>query len=80
MNLAKISTNGQITVPIDIRKILGLKDGDKMLFLQKPNGEIIVENSSRLAIREAQDTLKNINIPEDDILNDVMNIRYGENQ
>jgi antitoxin PrlF len=80
MNLAKISTNGQITVPIDIRRILGLKDGDKILFMQKPNGEIVVENSSLLAIREAQTALKNNKISEDDILNDVMNIRYGENQ
>jgi toxin-antitoxin system, antitoxin component, abrB famil len=33
MNLAKISANGQITIPIEIRKHLGLKSGDKILFL-----------------------------------------------
>ncbi len=28
MNLAKISANGQITVPVEIRRLLGLKSGD----------------------------------------------------
>ena len=37
MNLAKISSNGQITVPVEIRRLLGLKSGDKILFLQKQN-------------------------------------------
>ena len=54
MNLAKISANGQITVPVEIRRRLGLKSGDKMLFLQKQNGEIVVSNASAVAIRKAQ--------------------------
>ena len=40
MNLAKISSNGQITVPAEIRRLLGLKSGDKILFLQKQNGSL----------------------------------------
>jgi AbrB family looped-hinge helix DNA binding protein len=35
MNLAKISPNGQITVPMEIRRLLNLQVGDKFLFLQK---------------------------------------------
>ena len=54
MNLAKISANGQITVPAEIRRQLGLKSGDKILFLQKQNGEIVVSNTSAAAIRKAQ--------------------------
>ena len=50
MNLAKISANGQITVPVEIRRQLGLKSGDKILFLQKQNGEIVVSNASAAAI------------------------------
>lgn len=38
MNLAKVSANGQITVPVEIRKLLGLRSGDKILFVQKDNG------------------------------------------
>lgn len=54
MNLAKISSNGQITVPIEIRRLLGLKSGDKILFFQKPNGEIVLSNASTQAIQKAQ--------------------------
>lgn len=54
MNLAKISANGQITVPIEIRRLLGLKSGDKLLFFQKQNGEVVVSNASAQAIRKAQ--------------------------
>ena len=54
MNLAKISANGQITVPVEIRRQLGLRSGDKILFLQNQNGEIVVSNASATAIRKAQ--------------------------
>ena len=54
MNLAKISSNGQITVPVEIRRQLGLKSGDKILFFQNKNGEIVLSNASAQAIRKAQ--------------------------
>lgn len=54
MNLAKISSNGQITVPIEIRRLLDLKSGDKILFFQKQDGEIVISNASSKAIRKAQ--------------------------
>lgn len=54
MNLAKVSANGQITVPIEIRKSLNLKPGDKILFYQKPNGEVVVSNASAAALEKAQ--------------------------
>lgn len=54
MNLAKISANGQITVPVEIRRLLGLKSGDKILFFQNQDGEIVVSNASSEAILKAQ--------------------------
>lgn len=54
MNLAKLSANGQITVPAEIRKILQVKSGDKLLFFQNENGDIIVRNASEMALLEAQ--------------------------
>lgn len=55
MNLAKLSTNGQITVPVEIRRHLDLHPGDKMLFLRKSNGEIVVSNAALSALSAAQD-------------------------
>ena len=37
MNLARVSANGQITVPAEVRKSLGLKPGDKILFTETVN-------------------------------------------
>ncbi|MDY3746931.1 MAG: AbrB/MazE/SpoVT family DNA-binding domain-containing protein [Lachnospiraceae bacterium] len=83
MNLAKISSNGQITVPVEIRRLLGLKSGDKILFLQKQNGEIVVSNASAQAIRKAQAAFSGVAeemgvYNEDDIQALVDEIRYGK--
>lgn len=55
MNLARVSSNGQITVPAEIRRSLGLKAGDKILFVHNPNGEIVMLNASANAILKAQE-------------------------
>jgi len=54
MNLARISCNGQITVPVEIRRALQVKSGDKIIFMRKHNGEIIVQNLNVAALAEAQ--------------------------
>lgn len=80
MNLARVSSNGQITVPIEIRRKLSIKEGDKIIFLENANGEIILQNSSKIAIREAQVALKDINVTEEDIIKDVMELRYSKGE
>ena len=53
MELAKVTSKGQITIPIDIRKKLGVKEGDKILFIEE-EGQVIMMNSSMDALRKAQ--------------------------
>ncbi|MDD4570154.1 MAG: AbrB/MazE/SpoVT family DNA-binding domain-containing protein [Tepidanaerobacteraceae bacterium] len=53
MDMARISTKGQVTIPIAIRKLLGLKEGDKVVFVEK-DGNVVLLNSNRLAIEEFQ--------------------------
>lgn len=53
MELAKITTRGQITIPVEIRKKLGVKDGDKVIFIEE-NGCIIMENAAMVALKNAQ--------------------------
>jgi AbrB family looped-hinge helix DNA binding protein len=48
MELAKVTTRGQITIPLAIRKKLGVKDGDKVVFLEREDGRIVIENSVML--------------------------------
>jgi AbrB family looped-hinge helix DNA binding protein len=42
VELAKVTNKGQITIPISIRQRLGIKEGDKLLFIDKPDGVIMV--------------------------------------
>jgi len=46
MNISKISINGQITVPIEIRRKLKLAPGHKVLFRINENGTVIIDNAS----------------------------------
>ena len=83
MNLAKISANGQITVPIEIRRQLGLKSGDKILFLENKDGEIIISNASANAIRKAQNAFSGAAeamgiASEDEVQALVDEVRYGK--
>ena len=85
MNLAKLSANGQITVPIEIRRALNLKEGDKLLFFRRENGEVVVDNASEKAILKAQKAFEGAAVDfgfsnEDDVLAEVMRIRYGDEQ
>ena len=54
MDLAKVTSQGQITIPSDIRKFLGLKSGDKVA-LFKENGHIVMANSNMLSLRDVQE-------------------------
>ena len=83
MNLAKLSSAGQITVPVDIRRMLKLRAGDKILFTQNENGEIVIDNASINAIRKAQNAFKGLaeelgNPSEEEIQAWVDEVRYGK--
>mgnify|MGYP000419338123 FL=1 len=57
MELAKITSKGQITIPASIRKLLGVKDGDKVLFVQEGN-RVVMMNASVNALLEVQKALQ----------------------
>ena len=83
MNLARVSANGQITVPVEIRRLLKLKEGDKILFLPKENGEVTVGNANALALADAQKAFSGAaeklgNPTQEEIQSWVDDVRYGE--
>jgi len=53
MELAKITSKGQITIPVEIRRRLGVKEGDKILFIEEA-GKVYILNASMNALKEAQ--------------------------
>jgi len=79
MEVAKITSKGQITIPIDVRRKMNLKDGDKVIFIEQ-DGRYYVENAALVAISRAQEAfageadrlgLKD----EDDVLDMVKEVR-----
>jgi len=57
MEVARLTTKGQITIPIGIRKKLNVKEGDKILFLEEDNGRIYFENAALLAFSRIQEAM-----------------------
>ena len=57
MELAKVTTKGQITIPKEIRELLDLKEGSKIIFIQKGK-DVIIKNSSMLALEKIQDAFE----------------------
>ena len=56
MELAKLTSKGQITIPVEIRKSLKLKEGDKVFFLEE-KGKIYFQNASQVALRKFQEEM-----------------------
>ena len=59
MELAKVTSKGQITIPAAIRKLLGVKDGDKVLFVQEGN-KVVMMNASVDALMEVQRAFRGV--------------------
>ncbi|MDR2163738.1 MAG: AbrB/MazE/SpoVT family DNA-binding domain-containing protein [Clostridiales Family XIII bacterium] len=83
MNLVKLSANGQITVPAEIRRLLGLNPGDKILLSQNESGEIVLGNASTKALYKAQNAMDGVARQlglrdENDVQKLVDEVRYGE--
>jgi AbrB family looped-hinge helix DNA binding protein len=57
MEVARLTTKGQITIPIEIRKKLNVREGDKILFLEEENGRIYFENAALMAFNRIQDAM-----------------------
>ncbi|MCR6546977.1 AbrB/MazE/SpoVT family DNA-binding domain-containing protein [Dehalobacterium formicoaceticum] len=84
MELAKVMSKGQVTIPINIRKKLNLKEGDKVLFIEK-DGNIIVVNSAMLALQKIQSSFEGeaerLGLgTEDDVVDLVKEIRREAHQ
>lgn len=54
MEVAKISSKGQITIPVSVRNKLKLKAGDKIVIFEE-NGRFYLENSAMMAFKRVEE-------------------------
>jgi AbrB family looped-hinge helix DNA binding protein len=59
MDVAKISSKGQITIPVSVRNKLNLKTGDKVAIFEE-NGRFYFENSAMLAFKRAEQAFEGV--------------------
>lgn len=57
MELAKVTSKGQITIPLTIRNLLGLKTGDKVFF-EECRGKVYIRNASQITLSNVQDQMQ----------------------
>jgi AbrB family looped-hinge helix DNA binding protein len=79
MEIAKVTSNGQITIPVDIRRRLCIKDGDKVLFIESDDGFLML-NSSVIALKQLQQSMEGEAekaglLTEDDVVDLCRNVR-----
>lgn len=55
MEIAKVTSRGQITLPLAIRKKLQVTEGDRVVFYEV-DGRIAVENAAKLTLAPRQDS------------------------
>ncbi len=76
---AKVMSKGQITIPKDIREILGVASGDRVTFVVE-NGNVRLINSAVYAMQMLQAQMKGLGESmglnsEDEVMNLVKEIR-----
>ena len=57
-NTAKVMSKGQITLPVEIRKIMGLSVGDRVALIYE-NNRVIMINPAIYAMEVLQDKMEN---------------------
>ena len=84
MEVARVTSKGQVTIPRDIRVKMDLKKGDKILFFEE-NGKYFLQNSASIALKKIQDIMKGeaeragFNNP-DDVINYIKSRRKTRNK
>ena len=59
MELAKVTSKGQVTIPVAIRNLLGIREGDKLLFVEDGK-KVVLMNASTSALLKAQEEFEGV--------------------
>ena len=51
IDVSRVTTKGQVTIPYEFRKRHGIKEGDKVVFIEK-DGLLFLGSSNRIALED----------------------------
>ena len=54
LDVSRVTSKGQVTIPVEMRRKLCVKEGDKVVFIEEGN-RIIIANAAMVALKEVQD-------------------------
>ncbi|GHV87378.1 hypothetical protein AGMMS50255_6740 [Spirochaetia bacterium] len=57
MEIATLTSRGQITIPKKVREKMGVEEGDQVIFSEAGSGRFIVENAEHLENRKMEHAL-----------------------
>ena len=60
MDIATLSSKGQITIPKAVREALGLKSGDKIVIQQEDNGRFYFDNAALVVFSRVDGDIKGV--------------------
>lgn len=78
MELSRISSKGQVTIPKAIRDLLKLHEGESVAFLEE-GGKVMITKASLVALTDLQESIRVQadveGITEDDVLKELEKVR-----
>lgn len=78
MEVSRVTSKGQVTIPKAFRKLLKLNEGDRVAFLEE-DGKVIITKASLIALRDLQEVISKSaeekGITEEDLLKDLERVR-----
>jgi AbrB family looped-hinge helix DNA binding protein len=54
LDVSRVTSKGQVTIPVEMRRKLGVKDGDKVVFIEE-GYRIVIANAAMAALKEIQE-------------------------
>ena len=57
LDVSSVTSKGQVTIPVEMRRKLGVKSGDKVVFIEE-GGRIVIANATMVALKEVQEAFK----------------------
>jgi AbrB family looped-hinge helix DNA binding protein len=54
LDVSRVTSKGQVTIPVEMRRKLGVRNGDKVVFIED-GGRIVIANAAMVALKEVQE-------------------------